>query len=149
MDEPVRFSLAREMGATHVVNVMKDDLSSFVEKLSDGKGVDAAVECSGSPTAIKSLPGLVKKTGKIVLIGLVGPPEIPINWNQLLFKELDVIGCFSSPPSSWNKALEVELSEAEKLRKLVTHILPLDAWEEGFRKMQSGEAVKILIDLEE
>jgi L-iditol 2-dehydrogenase len=147
MDEPVRFPLARAMGATHVVNVQKESLAAVIGVLCDGRGVNVAVECSGSPAAIHSLPGLVKKTGKIVLIGLVGPPEISVPWNDFLYKELDFVGCFSSPPSSWQKALAVESDEAHKLRQLVTHILPLEAWEQGFTMMQTGEAVKILVDM--
>jgi L-iditol 2-dehydrogenase len=148
MDEQVRFPLARKMGATHVVNVLNENLFDVINVLGDGKGVDAAVECSGSPAAIRGLPNLVKKTGKIVLIGLVGPAEISVPWNDFLYKELDFVGCFSSPPSSWQKALAVEADEADKLRQLVTHIIPLEGWEKGFHMMQSGEAVKILVDME-
>jgi L-iditol 2-dehydrogenase len=149
MDEPVRFPIAQEIGATRVVNVQKENLADVVESLCGAKGVDAAVECSGSPAAIRSLSPLVKKTGKIVLIGLVGPSEIPVEWNQFLFREQDLLGCFSSPPSSWQKALEMEPPLSEKLHHLVTHIIPLAEWKQGFDMMQTGEAVKILVNLEE
>ena len=119
IDEAMRFPLAREMGATHVVNVQKEDLSEVVLGLTGGKGVDAWVECSGAPGAIAAGLKLVRKTGKVVLIGLVGPETIPIAWNSLLYKELDIAGCFSSPPSSWSKALVAEEEESDKLRKLV------------------------------
>jgi L-iditol 2-dehydrogenase len=148
MDEPMRFPLAQEMGATHLVNVQKEDLKQVVMRLTEGRGVDAWVECSGSAAAIAGGIDLVKKTGRAVLIGLVGPETIPIPWNKILYKELDLAGCFSSPPSSWQKALEAEAAEAAKLRKLVTKIIPLDAWQEGFEMMRKGDAVKILIDLE-
>ena len=93
-------------------------------------------------------PALLIITGVVVLIGLVGPETISIPWNTLLYKELDLVGCFSSPPSSWEKALAAERTEAAKLRKLVTHVLPLADWERGFAMMGTGEAVKILIDME-
>ena len=148
MDEPMRFPLAKEMGATRLVNVQKEDLKQVVMGLTQGHGVDAWVECSGSAAAIAGGIDLVKKTGRAVLIGLVGPETIPIPWNKLLYKELDLVGCFSSPPSSWQKALAAEAAEAAKLRKLVTRILPLGAWQEGFEMMRKGDAVKILVDLE-
>jgi threonine dehydrogenase-like Zn-dependent dehydrogenase len=148
IDEAVRFPLARELGAARVVNVQRDDLRQAVASLTDDQGVDAWIECSGSAAAIRGGLDLVKKTGKIVLIGLVGPETIPVPWNTLLYKELDVFGCFSSPPSSWEKALAAEIDEADKLRKLVTHILPLEEWERGFAMMRTGEAVKILVDME-
>jgi L-iditol 2-dehydrogenase len=149
MDVEVRFPLALEMGATRVVNVQREDLANAVNELTAGQGVDAWIECSGARAAIVSGLELVKKTGMVVLIGLIGPETIPIPWNTLLYKELDLAGCFSSPPSSWQKALAAEAEEAGKLRRLVTHILPLEQWEQGFAMMQSGEAVKILIDMEQ
>ena len=148
LDVPVRFPLAHQLGATRVVNVQREDLAPVVAELTGGAGVDAWVECSGSQRAIAQGIELVKKTGRVVLIGLVGPETIPVPWNTLLFKELDLVGCFSSPPSSWETALAVEAEEADKLRSLVTHILPLEEWERGFAMMRTGEAVKILIDMQ-
>mgnify|MGYP001104350303 CR=1 FL=1 len=148
LDADTRFPLALELGATRVVNIEREDLADIVRVATDGRGVDAWVECSGSGGAIRANLPLVKKTGKIVLIGLVGPETIAVPWNTLLYHELDVVGCFSSPPSSWHKALAAESDEAGKLRKLVTAILPLTRWEEGFEMVRRGEAIKVLIDLE-
>jgi L-iditol 2-dehydrogenase len=148
IDEPVRFPLARAMGATEVVNVQREDLRNVVLRCTGGEGVDAWIECSGSARAITGGLELVRKTGQVVLIGLVGPETIAVPWNTLLYKELDLVGCFSSPPSSWELALAAERQEADRLRQLVTRILPLEAWEQGFAMMRTGEAVKILIDME-
>ena len=149
LDVDVRFPLALEVGATRTVNVQREDLAAAVNDLTAGQGVDAWIECSGAGPAIASGLELVKKTANVVLIGLVGQETIPIPWNTLLYKELDLVGCFSSPPSSWQKALAVEAEEAAKLLKLVTHIMPLEQWEQGFAMMKSGEAVKILVDMKE
>jgi L-iditol 2-dehydrogenase len=148
LDEETRFPLARELGATLLVNVERENLGEIVRAATDGRGVDAWVECSGSGAAIRAGLPLVKKTGKVVLIGLVGPETIPVPWNTLLYRELDLVGCFSSPPSSWEKALGAERDEAAKLSRLVSRILPLEQWAEGFEMMRRGQAIKILIDME-
>jgi L-iditol 2-dehydrogenase len=147
-DVAKRFPLARSVGATRVVNVTAEELCEIVLEVTDGRGVDTWIECSGAVEAVASGLNAVKKAGKVVLIGLMGPAVIPVAWNIILYKELDVVGCFSSPPSSWELALEAEVDEASKLRRLVSEILPLDQWEIGFNRMQRGEVVKILIDLE-
>jgi L-iditol 2-dehydrogenase len=131
-----------------VVNVQTQDLAQVVRDRTGGQGVDAWVECSGAPPAIRQGMNLTGKTGVVVLVGLVGPETIPAPWNEFLYKELDVVGCFSSPPSSWAKALAAESAEVPNLRKLVTHTIPLVDWQKGFAMMTTGEAVKILIDLE-
>jgi threonine dehydrogenase-like Zn-dependent dehydrogenase len=148
LDRDLRFPLAAAMGATRVVNVQHEDLGQVIAQVTEGRGVDTWIECSGSPVAVSAGPDIVKKTGKIVLIGLVGPPAIPVPWNTLLYKELDVVGCFSSPPSSWRKALVAAPEESAKLRRLVTDIISLDDWERGFGMLRSGKAVKILVDME-
>lgn len=147
LDAAERFSLARELGATCTVNVQREDLEHIVSARTGGQGADAWIECSGAPAAIAQGMRLVKRTGRVVLIGLVGPEVIPIPWNTLLYHELDLVGCFSSPPSSWALALAAEAEEAPKLRRLVTGILPLERWEEGFAMMRRGQGVKILLDM--
>jgi L-iditol 2-dehydrogenase len=147
-DASTRFPLAKSLGASRVVNVENEDLSQVVADVTAGCGVDAWIDCSGAVPAISSGLQMVKKTGKVVLIGLVGPAAVPVPWNTILYKELDVAGCFSSPPSSWNLALAAEREEAGKLIRLVSAILPLEQWETGFEMMRKGEVVKILIDMD-
>ncbi|HHX43517.1 MAG TPA: alcohol dehydrogenase catalytic domain-containing protein [Chloroflexi bacterium] len=148
MDVEKRFPLAHAMGASCTVNVQEESLRDVVMDLTGGVGVDTWIECSGSGAAITQGIDLVKKTGRAVLIGLIGPETTPIPWNTLLYKEIDLAGCFSSPPSSWEKALAAEREEADKLRQLVSAIIPLEDWEEGFAMMRRGEVVKVLIDME-
>lgn len=147
LDAPTRLEMAQALGATCTVNVQREDLREAVMSRTGGLGVDAWVECSGAPSAISGGVGLLKRTGRMVLIGLVGAEMIPIPWNALLYNELDLVGCFSSPPSSWALALAAETEEAPKLRRLVTAILPLEKWQDGFDMMRRGEGVKILLDL--
>jgi len=148
LDAEKRFPLAHAMGASHTVNVQQESLRDVVMDLTGGAGVDSWVECSGSGAAITQGLDLVKKTGRAVLIGLTGPETIPVPWNTMLYKEIDVAGCFSSPPSSWEKALAAEREEGAKLRQLVSAIIPLESWAEGFGMMRRGEVVKILVDME-
>jgi L-iditol 2-dehydrogenase len=148
LDDPLRLDLARQMGATHVLNVQREDLGRAVMERTGGQGVEMWVECSGAGAAIASGLELVRKTGRVVLIGLTGPQTIPVPWNTLLLREINLAGCFSSPPSSWKQALAAEAQEAPHLRQLVTHILPLEEWTRGFAMLRTGEAVKILIDMD-
>ncbi|MHB9034479.1 MAG: zinc-dependent alcohol dehydrogenase [Anaerolineae bacterium] len=148
VDRDQRFPLALDLGATRVVDVTAENLADVVNQVTGGSGVDGWIECSGSASAINAGIQIVRKTAQVVLIGLVGPATIQVPWNQLLYKELDLFACFSSPPSSWDKALAAEPQVADKLRKLVTRIIPLDEWEQGFGAMRKGEAVKILVDME-
>ena len=129
-DAASRFGLARALGATRTVNVQRESLADAVAEASDGRGVDVWIECSGAPAAIAQGIDLLNKTGQAVLIGLVGSETIPVPWNTLLYKA-------------------AEAEEAPNLRRLVSAILPLDRWNEAFDLLRRGEAVKVLIQMEE
>ena len=49
---------------------------------------------------------------------------------------------------AWQLALQAEPEEEARLRRLATHILPLTRWREGFELLRSGQAVKVLLDVE-
>ncbi len=147
IDEAQRFALARAMGAARTVNVQREDLGAILAERTGGEGVDAWIECSGAAAAIADGFAWVRRTGLVVQIGLAGAERIPVPWNTLSYHELNLVGCFSSPPSSWELALAAEPEEAPRLRRLVTAVLPLEAWAEGMAMMRRGEGVKILLDL--
>src|SRR5690606_12799246 len=47
-----RLEIGKQLGADHVINVRKEDAVEAVRRLTDGKGVDYVVECSGAPNAV-------------------------------------------------------------------------------------------------
>jgi len=147
IDERLRFRLARQLGASETINVEKGSLEEAVARFSGGAGADVVVECSGSEEAIISGIEVVRKTGKFILLGLTSEESPHLPWNRLLYKEVNIVGCFSSPPSSWMKALEHLVSLEENLKKLITQVIRLREWEKGFELMRTGQAVKVLVDL--
>jgi len=61
-------------------------------------------------------------------------------------RELVVVGCDGSSLASWPRALEL-LSRGRILgAPLISDVLPLSAWAEGFRKTGAQESIKVLLD---
>ena len=75
---PSRLELARECGATHVINGREfEDISQEVKRLTGGKGANFALEASGVPALVTQMLQSVKKEGLAVLVSFVsGPVEI-------------------------------------------------------------------------
>ncbi len=71
-----KLEAAREYGADFVVNPTRDDVLAAVERVTDGWGIDVAIECSGFPKAmeqaIKAMKGRNRyESGTVVSVGLV------------------------------------------------------------------------------
>ena len=145
-DEQMRLPKARELGIDHVVNVMNDDLESLVNEITHGEGADVVIELSGALPAIAQSFRLVRRLGRVGIIGQPPTDDIKIPYRQALFRALTVSFSYSSKFTSWERALSLFERGAIKPSQFITHILPLDDWKIGFDLSRSGEAVKVVLE---
>jgi len=144
-DENVRLSKARQLGIEHVINVSQTDLAAYVEDLTDGRGVDVAIELSGALPAIEQAFTLTRHLGRVGIIGQPARDEVTIAYRHAMFRALVVSFSYSSKYTSWEKALSMFAREAITPGDFITHTLPLAEWEDGFRLVRSGAAVKAVL----
>lgn len=138
-----RLDLAKELGADVTVDVSRGDLTDIVLDMSNGEGVDVALECSGAEEAAKECLELLRRQGKYTQIGIFGHP-VTFDLDRVLYGEIRLIGSFSQKYTAWSAALKL-FSQGKILTKpLVTDILPLEQWEEGFRRSFEGKAIKVV-----
>lgn len=68
-----RLSLALDLGATHVINSKRENTEERVAELTNGHGLDAAVDCTGVIAVINSMVSLVGAGGVAVTVGGPSP----------------------------------------------------------------------------
>lgn len=70
---PSRLEMARGFGATHGVNSkVRPDLMKVLMDITDGQGVDGAIDTTGRPEILKDLVHSSARKGKIVTVGVAG-----------------------------------------------------------------------------
>ena len=138
-----RLQLAQELGAV-TINVEKQNVRDVVRDLTGGAGVDVALEMSGSSKAISQDLDLVKRRGRLILVGLSENPAqfLPIDF---ALNETEMIGIRAYNPKTWEICLNILSSGKIDLRPVITHRLPLDEGEKGFQLLQQREGLKILL----
>ena len=114
-------------------------------ELSGGVGADVMIECAGSAAAVDVGLALVRKQGRYTQIGLFGRP-VTVDLEQIAYKELRVTGSFAQKWTAWKRALALLQRGAVRLEPLISDVLPLPAWEEGFAKLERKEGLKILLE---
>jgi len=145
-DEKMRLPKARELGIDHVINVVQDDLEGMLNDLTNGEGADVVIELSGALPAIAQSFQLVRLLGRVGIIGQPPTDEVKIPYRQAMFRALTVSFSYSSKYTSWERVLSLFEREAIKPSQFITHVLPLDDWEQGFDLSRSGEAVKVVLE---
>jgi len=140
-----RLSTAKKLGINQIFNIKKKDIKNYLSKLTIGYGVDVVFECSGSVEAVEYGLNLIRKGGRYIQEGIIHQP-IQLRFDQILFdKELSIIGSRTQKPSSWNKAIKLVNEEKVNLKELVSDVLPLSNWKEGFSRAKKKNSIKIVL----
>ena len=88
---------------------------------------------------------LVRRRGRYVQVGLFGK-SIAFDLDQVVYRELTVTGTNASTPSSWLRALDLLRSGQVRSVPLITHVLPVTAWDEALAVFEAGAGVKTVFE---
>lgn len=143
-DVPLRLAKAKALGFT-TVNVGETKAVDVVMALSNGLGADLVIECSGAPAAIPGTVDLVRKLGRICVIGLTGNRPVEVPWDRFNFKVVEVIFNLSTSYTSWDRTITLIHRGLVPAQEIITHRLPLAQWEEAFAAVENLQALKALL----
>jgi threonine 3-dehydrogenase len=146
---PAKLALAERVGADAVFDARDPGLFDEIARRTKGDGADVLLEMSGSASAIDAGLHLLRNGGRAALLG-IPPDDVRINLaERIIFKGLTVLGINGRKMfETWYQTEALVKSGRVDLRPIITHQLPLSAFEEGFELMRGGEAAKIVFDVE-
>ena len=143
-----KLDMARHFGATHTINLAKQDLEAEIKKLT-GSGVDASIIAVGSSKAMEQGLTILAKQGIEVILGLPGQGEkFTVDPWLLMGGERRIVGSrygTSNPLVEFPKLVELAISGRIKIEELVTKRYDLDEADEAFRSLAAGEQARGLI----
>src|SRR5216684_5398251 len=87
-----RRKIARDMKADYVLDPSKGNASAIVMEKTGGLGVDVVLEMAGHPDSIRTAFDVVRRGGRISLLGLTSKP-VSLNFSEdIIFKGITVQG---------------------------------------------------------
>jgi threonine 3-dehydrogenase len=91
---------------------------------------------------------MLRNGGRAALLG-IPPDDVKINLaERIIFKGLTVLGINGRKMfETWYQTEALVKSGRVDLRPIITHVLPLEAFDEAFGLMESGAAAKIVLDV--
>jgi alcohol dehydrogenase len=144
--DSARLKRAAEFGATDTVNSGDADWKEQVLALTDGAGVDVAIEAVGVPQTFTMATEIVRPGGHVANIGVHGK-SVDLKLNELWIKNIDIsMGLVNTN----TLGMLLKLVEAHKLpaEKFVTHEFTFDQMIEAydvFGNASKYDALKVLI----
>ncbi|MBQ9592813.1 MAG: zinc-binding dehydrogenase, partial [Lachnospiraceae bacterium] len=135
--EPRRLALAKESGATLVINSRTEPLAEIVKEATGGKGVEVAYDMTGIELTVNQCVELAQDNGYIVLVGNLNP-TISFPMVKTILKQLKVHGSCASA-GEYTQCLEMIASGKVDTEKIVSKCVPLAEGNEWIHKVYNRE----------
>jgi len=149
---PYRVERAKMLGADAVIDPRSEDagfaMSTTLQQvmdLTDGRGVDKAIDCSGVVAAERFCVDATRRKGKIAIVG-VGSGYLSVqSWEDMVTKGLTLIGSWHYNLSLFPEIMKV-IQESPVVDKLISHVMPMSQIQEAFELSVSHQCAKIVLD---
>ncbi len=144
--DPRRLEIARRLGADEAYDARDEEWPDRVAHATHQRGADVLLEMSGHPRAIQQGFSALASGGVAALLGLPSDRVVLDLANDIIFKGATVLGINGRRMfETWYQVEDFVLSGRLNLAPIITHQLDLHEFEKGFRLMQSGEAIKVVL----
>ncbi|MGC5033567.1 zinc-binding dehydrogenase [Micromonospora sp. DT229] len=145
---PAKADLARAAGATDFL-IADDTLSRAIRKLTDGRGVDHAVECVGRAATIRTAWRATRRGGQVIVVGMGGKDDLVALSALEIFHSArtlrsSVYGS-SDPDRDLPELARAVLDGSFDLDFLVSDRITLDEAPEALARMARGEGARTVV----
>jgi S-(hydroxymethyl)mycothiol dehydrogenase len=144
-----KLAWAKEFGANHTINASSVDPVEAIQALTDGNGVDVAIEAVGTPKTYEQAFYARDLAGTVVLVGVPNPEmkiELPL---------IDMFGRGGTLKSSWYgdclptrdfpMFIDLYLQGRLDLDRFVSETIAVDEVEDAFGRMERGEVLRSVV----
>jgi threonine 3-dehydrogenase len=116
-----------------------------MDELGMTEGFDVGMEMSGVPDAFRDMLLHMNHGGKVALLG-IPPADMAVDWNQVIFKGLEIKGIYGREMfETWYKMVAM-LQSGLDLSPIITHHYKVEQFEQAFATMLSGSSGKVVLD---
>ena len=142
---PWRKEHALAMGAEIILDPADPDIRQKILDLTDGLGVDCAVDCSGRVEAERLCIDATRRRGRVAFVGECRDNLTIQVSPDLIRKGLTVVGNWLYNRADYPKVMQV-IAESPLIDLLISHQMPMSRIQEGFELLAKGESAKIVVD---
>ena len=141
-----RLEIARQMGATDVVNPSRDQVAEKVRELTGGLGADVAFEAVGAAPTVQQAMAVLRVGGTAVWIGN-NKPMVEVNMQEIVTRELTVHGSFLYQLDEFEKVVGLLNDGKINAQPIISHCAHMREGVELFAKLAKdpGDWIKVIL----
>jgi alcohol dehydrogenase len=143
--DPGRVRLAEAAGAI-AVDAGRANPEMVLARATEDRGADVVIEAVGTPSAYETAIGIVRRGGRVVVVGMYAGEVAELQLGVYWARGLDVRFAGLCPIHAyWERAMALLVDGRVDPLPLVSHRLPLDEGPEGYELFDRREASKVIL----
>lgn len=144
--DPQRRKMVESLGF-QVLDPASTDQFSWVQQWTNDAGADVVFEVSGAAPALLGAADLLKVRGSLVIVAIYATPQ-PVNLHRVWLRELQILGARVYQRTDFERAVELVSSGVIPADRIISRVSPIGETADAFALLESGQAMKVLVDLE-
>jgi len=138
-----KLEAATGLGATHTVNATRGDVVAAVNALTNGRGVDVAIEALGHPETVVNAFMMARDGGRVVVIGIApGTTTAGIEITRLVRRGIQLMGSYGSRVrTDLPELLELATRGQVSVSQPITRRYRLEQVDEAYAALNYGEII--------
>ena len=140
-----RLALARSLGLERTINPLREDLRGVVAEVTSGVGLDGAILTVLNQPILVQVQEILRPGARInIFAGPTDGSHLRVDFADLYHRELSMFSTYSSTPQALAEAFELLAGKRIQVLPMISHHLPLAAFDEGVELQRTGKAMKVI-----
>ena len=140
-----RAARALELGAHAVVDPTDPDAAAQILELTNGRGPDKAVDCSGAPEAHRLCIDALRRKGSMAFVGETQNETPIVASRDMIRKGLTLVGSWHFNLADAPQLMRIIARTGPLLDTLISHTFPLSQVQRAWEVQASGQCAKVLL----
>lgn len=136
--DPRKLEVAAQFGV-QAAAATEAEAEDAVQSLSGGIGADVVINTVSDPASYGMAQRLTRRGGRLVGVGYYAGREAAFESAAMVLNEIEIVG--SRYALRWEMERVLQLFASGAVRPVVDDVLPLEAANEAFRRLEAGEVV--------
>ena len=143
-----RLALAEQWGAHHTINIEEvqnaEERKKMILDVTEGRGPDVVIECAGPSAAFKDGLEVVRRGGRILVIGQTDPTPISIVPRLINLRSIEIIGVLSASVPHFYKAMQFLQNNQQRFSflDLISNTYRLEEANTALKSMEQLQEIK-------
>lgn len=141
-----RRDFAKGLGLGAAFAGSEPGFQEYLATATEGRGADGVLLTAGNPDLVSTALAWLREGGTCTIFASLHPESnVRLDWNQLYYRELDIISSYSASPADLSEALELLGNGAVRVTALTRDAFPLEQFSDALAAIENHAILKAIM----